>query len=240
MFTLILYTWLIPALPGLINLGTSWWLQGVFTRQGQSAWRVAHYTRLAGIFVFMLSGWCLQAGHVFDIRNLLIAQWHPETKDVYCIIVFALLISIVQSRSLQKRAPRGMETYTQAHMGNRELFFHCLTWAVYLFLYEMYFRGYLLSGALPQFSTTWVIIYNVVLYALVHAYKNVQQVVSAIPFGFIMCAGTWWTGHIWFAFCIHLLLALGFEIPLLSNRTLIIKSRSNESIYHRRHGLPGQ
>ncbi len=87
-------------------------------------------------------------------------------------------------------------------------------------LYEFYFRGVLLSVAFTDAPTAAIVGINVFLYAGVHIVKNMQQVLLSVPFGLLLVGMTYYTGHIWFALIIHLVLALGFELSaLITQRT---------------------
>lgn len=222
---LVLY-WLLPAVPALLNLAVAWMVEWGWLRRGAKPWKAAHAARIGGIGIFLLAAFWVQASQTFSVRSLLISQFPIRTTDLFLGIGTILLLYPLQRRVLTRRVPQGMESYPQADMSVPGLAIYSSIWILYLFLYESYFRGYLLQAALPSQPLHLVILYNTALYALVHINKNVQQILAAIPFGLLLCAVTLWTGHLWFAWVSHLWLALGFELPLLAkkNRSSVVNS----------------
>jgi membrane protease YdiL (CAAX protease family) len=98
---------------------------------------------------------------------------------------------------------------------------NCVSWVVYLFGYEAFFRGFLLEEAIGMTSAFNAIALNVIVYALSHFPKGIRETTLSIPFGILLCAITLRTGSIWSAFIIHTALAVSSEwfcIRILRNR----------------------
>jgi membrane protease YdiL (CAAX protease family) len=86
-----------------------------------------------------------------------------------------------------------------------------LSWTAYLFAYEFLFRGYLLFVSL-HFMGVWpAIALNIVIYSLVHVPKGHKEAFGAVPLGIVLCIVTIHTGNIWFAFLLHVVMALSNE-----------------------------
>lgn len=85
---------------------------------------------------------------------------------------------------------------------------YALGWAVYLFGYELLFRGVLLFGLADSIGFWPAIAVNMALYSATHLPKGAKETYGAIPLGFIMCLLTIASGSIWFSFAAHLCMAL--------------------------------
>ncbi|MFP4470563.1 MAG: CPBP family intramembrane glutamic endopeptidase [Bacteroidales bacterium] len=81
-------------------------------------------------------------------------------------------------------------------------------WTMYLLAYEFLFRGLLLFSTYEVFGIWTAIAINVTIYSLAHLPKGSGETLGAIPFGIILCLLTLYTGTLFFAFFMHLALAL--------------------------------
>ncbi len=86
-----------------------------------------------------------------------------------------------------------------------------ISWMVFLIGYEFLFRGFLLYASLDVMTPWAAIGLNCTIYAFAHFYKGPGEAFGAIPFGILLCYLTLYTGNIWTAVAIHLLMALSNE-----------------------------
>ena len=94
------------------------------------------------------------------------------------------------------------------------ILFNSVSWAAYLFAYELMFRGFLLYLLLP--AGAWVsIAINTLLYVAVHVPKGKSEAAGALVYGPVLCLLTLWSGTIWIAFFAHVALALGNSFSCL-------------------------
>jgi membrane protease YdiL (CAAX protease family) len=107
-----------------------------------------------------------------------------------------------------------------------------LSWAAYLFAYELMFRGYMLTVLMPAGVVTAVAV-NIAIYVAVHVPKGVSEAIGAVPFGLVVCYLTLAYGTIWAAFFLHLALALANSFVALRGnpemRISWITSRADRS-----------
>lgn len=79
---------------------------------------------------------------------------------------------------------------------------------LYLFFYELLFRGLLLFYCIKNYGVVNAVIVNVSIYALSHIQQGVREAFGALAFGLILCIPTIISGNFWSAYVIHLSLAL--------------------------------
>lgn len=95
---------------------------------------------------------------------------------------------------------------------------NALSWAVYLFGYELGFRGLLLYAALGPLGPAGAIALNLALYVAAHAHKGSAEVAACIPMGALFCAVTLDAAAIWPAWMLHLGISLLGEGMALARR----------------------
>ena len=86
---------------------------------------------------------------------------------------------------------------------------------LFLCLYELWFRGYLLINSIIAFGITFAIILNIALYSLLHKVNGRREMLACIPIGAILCGVCAWTGAAWPAILIHVVMTLSHEIHLV-------------------------
>jgi len=94
----------------------------------------------------------------------------------------------------------------------RHIILSSLTWLVYLFGYELFFRGILWFLCFNVFGFWWAVIINVALYSLVHVPKGKLVTYGAIPLGLLLCTLSYFTGSFLPAFLIHSAMAISTEL----------------------------
>jgi len=86
-----------------------------------------------------------------------------------------------------------------------------LSWIIYLFAYEFFFRGFLLFPCITEFGLVWAIIINVVLYTLAHADQGRSMMIGAVVFSIVLSLISYYTGNFYAAFLIHVINACANE-----------------------------
>ena len=133
---------------------------------------------------------------------------------------FSLLLTVLVSIGINRLARKAgakesvQKSYPQlrtVEWSNTLMAINSLTWLIYLFGYELFFRGYLLYSARDFMSVPAAIGLNLIFYALGHSLKGWREILGSIPFGLLVCGLTISTGNIWSAFIIHGTMALSAE-----------------------------
>ena len=86
---------------------------------------------------------------------------------------------------------------------------------IFLFSYEWFFRGLLLTSFSNSLGITWSIVINLFLYTLVHFHKSKKEIIGCLPFGLLVCVFTLWWQSVWPAIIFHLQIATIHEWPAL-------------------------
>jgi membrane protease YdiL (CAAX protease family) len=130
------------------------------------------------------------------------------------LLTLILAIVILPVNYFNARHPSNLAMYPQIKI--REwpvslVIVSSLSWIVYLFAYELLFRGILFFSSLDLFGLWPAIILNTGIYALVHIQKGAKESLGSLPMGVILCYLAYITGSFWVAFFIHITLALSNE-----------------------------
>jgi len=133
------------------------------------------------------------------------------------IILFLILLTAFlsflssKSRRIQQVSPElKLKNWYPAH-----LFISASAWIIYLFGYEMLFRGILWFVTFETFGFWPAMIINLFLYAAVHVQKGLLIAAGTLPVGIIFCLLSYLTGSFFAAFMIHFTLAISTEISSL-------------------------
>jgi membrane protease YdiL (CAAX protease family) len=105
------------------------------------------------------------------------------------------------------------------HWKGSVLLVHVVFWFLYLFAYELLFRGtllFILASVIGPWPAVGV---NVALYTAVHVPKGRQEAVGALPLGFLLCLITLSTGSIVVAVLAHAAIAIANGLFALHYRS---------------------
>jgi membrane protease YdiL (CAAX protease family) len=95
--------------------------------------------------------------------------------------------------------------------------------ALFLIVYEFFFRGVLLQALLGVVNMEWAIAINIILYAIAHAFSNKKELIGSIPFGLLLCLVTIKLQSVWPAIIIHLALSFSYETRISYLYSRLIK-----------------
>jgi membrane protease YdiL (CAAX protease family) len=124
------------------------------------------------------------------------------------IMVLSLVAAPLAFISAKKE--ENLRNYPQIrskHWTDRTFIINLLGWALYLFGYELLFRGTLLFPLVKTIGIWPAIAINIALYAATHIPKGLAETIGAIPLGFVLCILTIESETIWIAFIVHVVLA---------------------------------
>ena len=86
---------------------------------------------------------------------------------------------------------------------------------IFLFLYELFFRGVLLFSIAAIAGNIPSIFINTLLYAVLHAHCSRNEIIATIPFGIVTCLLSIAANSIWPAILLHIIIAITTEGMLI-------------------------
>lgn len=125
----------------------------------------------------------------------------------WTLLLFCLVVPLVYFSAKQ---PKNLINYPQirAAIWTRKTFILNLTgWAIYLFGYELLFRGILFFPLIDTLGIWPTIAINLALYSTTHIPKGLDETIGALILGLVLCILTLVTGTIWIAFFVHVAMA---------------------------------
>lgn len=134
----------------------------------------------------------------------------PETTFYTIIWTLGLSAVVAPLAYISAKKPKNLINYPQirAKEWTKKTFvINALGWALYLFGYELLFRGTLLFPLVPEIGIWPAIAVNIALYSATHIPKGLDETIGAVPLGLVLCILTLQSGTIWIAFFVHLALA---------------------------------
>jgi membrane protease YdiL (CAAX protease family) len=134
----------------------------------------------------------------------------PETTFFSMVWILGLSALVVPLAYISAKKPKNLVNYPQIRAKEwtwKTVFINALGWALYLFGYEMLFRGTLLFPLVQSIGVWPAIAINIALYSATHIPKGLDETIGAVPLGLVLCVLTLLSGTIWIAFFVHLALA---------------------------------
>ncbi|MGB3073747.1 MAG: CPBP family intramembrane glutamic endopeptidase [Chitinophagales bacterium] len=189
-------------------------MKGASGSIGSRSWIL--YERLSGavilggvpaVLLLILSPVTVSKGELFEI----------SIKNSYLVPVACTTILVINFFATRKASNRNGYPLFRAEVWSAStLLFNQSTWAVYLFAYEFLFRGVLLSATFLLLGKPLAILFNILIYALLHIHRGRKQVLYAVPFGGLLCwlvlaTSTWISAAL-----IHISFAVSYEFFVIA------------------------
>jgi membrane protease YdiL (CAAX protease family) len=83
---------------------------------------------------------------------------------------------------------------------------------VFLVVYELWFRGFLLFDSISWIGMPAAVALNVILYVLVHIFNSKKEILVCIPFGIVLCFFSIVFNAAWPAIILHIGFSVVYEI----------------------------
>jgi len=137
----------------------------------------------------------LQMGLTFDFRYLIII-----------LVMVTCLLSFLFSKKPGVQATSADLKIRNWYPGH--IFLYSAAWIIYIFGYELLFRGILWFLFFDVFGFWPAMLINLLLYSAVHISKGIFMTLGALPTGIILCLLSYLTGSFLPAFIIHSTIAV--------------------------------
>ncbi|MDR2542473.1 MAG: CPBP family intramembrane metalloprotease [Treponema sp.] len=136
--------------------------------------------------------------------------FYTETAFFTLVWTVGLCILVIPIASFSARKPKNLINYPQirAKTWTRSIYYkNLIGWALYLFGYELLFRGVLFMPLIGPLGIWPAVAINVALYSATHIPKGLDETIGAIPLGAVLCLLTAASGTIWIAVIVHIAMA---------------------------------
>lgn len=164
---------------------------------------------ITGILIFgvapFLSGHEFSYFSVQQMALLMIAV-------TFVLTTLCIFISYKLASKKFQQLPQTVSLHTP---GNFLIMIYFIVRIVFICSYEVWFRGFLLGYGIDNLGILPAVLLNVALYSLLHTVNGKEEMISCIPFGFLLCYITIWQGTALPAIVIHLALTVTYELSFL-------------------------
>jgi hypothetical protein len=141
-----------------------------------------------------------------------------KTPDAFLILLYVLIFTLVliiafkQSKYNYEKGTRLSENFT--HLSSNFFIYYFITRALFLFAYELWFRGFLLFDCISWIGVPLAVFVNLSLYVLVHIFNSRKEILACIPFGILVCFLSILFNAVWPAIILHIGFSLVYELSI--------------------------
>ncbi len=141
---------------------------------------------------------------ILSITQLPVFSW---TLLFVSLLVVAVLAGFKASNQVQIRQSniRGVSKKIISH--------YFVIRILFLFSYELFFRGYLLFDCMHWWGVFPAILVTTGLTVLIHVFTNQKEMWACIPFGILLSCCCIGFNAVWPAIVLHISLSLAYELP---------------------------
>jgi hypothetical protein len=142
-------------------------------------------THLFGVFLLVLIPVFVQN---YSVLKMLTGN---KTPNAFLIILYVLIFTLVviiafkQSKHIYEKGSGLSKNFT--HLSTNFFIYYFITRALFLFAYELWFRGFLLFDCISCIGAPLAVFVNLSLYVLVHIFNSRKEILACIPFGILVC-----------------------------------------------------
>lgn len=145
-------------------------------------------------------------------------NFRTDTLLFNVLATISLSAIVIPLAVFSAKKPKNLLNYPQIRASNwnqKTFRLNLWGWAIYLFGYELLFRGILLFPLVEAFGIWLAIAVNVALYSATHIPKGIEETIGAVPLGFVLCLLTLMAGNIWIAFLVHVAMSWANSLTAL-------------------------
>ncbi|MFO8236205.1 MAG: CPBP family intramembrane glutamic endopeptidase [Bacteroidales bacterium] len=195
------YFWLSVLIKNLLN--------GIFQNVEKETYYAYISQRIMG---FLFLG-IFPALTFYHIQKQSLVNYGINIQNLHISLIWILLLgsTIITINFFLAGNKTNLKYYPQIQLKNwsfSSFLINVITWILYLFSYELLFRGLLLFSLYHAYGLTIAIIVNTILYSLIHIPKGKRETLGAVPLGIILCLISIQTGSFFAAFAFHAIMAI--------------------------------
>jgi len=140
------------------------------------------------------------------------------------LVGLALLMATLSHQGAKK--PKHWETYPQMRCtvwDRRRKIKNGLAWTIYLFGYEVLFRGVMLFGLIDVIGFWPTVAINIAMYSGTHIPKGITETVGAIPLSILFCWISLQCGNMWPVAIAHVFMACSSYLTVVRKNPELIE-----------------
>jgi len=149
-----------------------------------------------------------------DARKLLALKFVSSWMYVWISVVILSLIAVSRNTTMQLRK---IKRFHHSGMKQANLVIYFSGRIIFLFLYELFFRGVLLFSIISLAGNMVSVVITVGLYTGLHAHSSKDELIATIPFGILSSVICIWAHSIWPAVILHIAVALTAELMMAAS-----------------------
>ena len=176
----------------------------------QASFKHIFFTKIFGFLIMgLLSLTVCLVFTDYTIQNMGLS-FRTDTLLFSLVWILGLSVLVIPLVHFSAKQPKNLLNYPQIKSKiwtKRMVLMNALGWFLYLFGYELLFRGVLLIPLVDGIGVWPAIAVNIALYSATHIPKGLDETVGAIFLGLVLCILTLLSGTIWIAFLVHVAMA---------------------------------
>ncbi len=139
----------------------------------------------------------------------------PDSYLIF-LFIFILMLLITTAFKQSKTAFKNKQGLSENFMNLSPSFFisYFMIRAIFLFTYELWFRGFLLFDCIHWFGIPMAVSINIFLYVLLHIFNSKKELLACIPFGLMVCFFSILFNIVWPAIILHIAFSLVYELNI--------------------------
>ena len=131
---------------------------------------------------------------------------------IAALLILATALAIRVGKNIQQQPANS--NYINNQLPVRFLTSYFALRMVFLFSYELFFRGFLLFDSIQAMGIIPAVILNVLLHQLLHLFNSKKEMLACIPFSLLVCWLCILCNAAWPAVILHITISLLYEINL--------------------------
>jgi len=160
-------------------------------------------------------------------RSLSDVVFGTTTPQLWLLILFIFLVAVVvvvSIRQSKKDVAIMHDKGITSTLSNSSILRYDLARFIFLVVYEIFFRGFLLTDSINEVGIPLAITINIALYTLIHIFSGKKEIIGCIPFGLALCGVSILFNAVWPAIVLHLALSFTYEINSLNRINKTVKA----------------
>jgi membrane protease YdiL (CAAX protease family) len=150
-----------------------------------------------------------------SVLKILTGGQMPGISSVFMyVLILVLIISIAfrQGENLKVKKQRSPDVINQ--LATTFVIRYFIIRVLFLFVYELWFRGFLLFDTISWIGMPEAVALNVFLYVLLHIFNSKKEMLACIPFGTLVCFLSISFNAAWPAIILHIGFSLVYEFNI--------------------------